>query len=59
MDVGGSLHVEQQIGVPSRVGKQIGVEWVVSIGDGCAQNRSMRLDTSDVCMPLRYCSAVL
>lgn len=51
MYVGGSLHDGQQIGLPSRVGRQIGVEWVVSIGDGCAQNRSMRLDTSSaVCV---------
>lgn len=46
MYVGGTLHGGQQIGVASRVGRQIGVEWVVSIGDGRAQNRSMRLDTS-------------
>lgn len=34
MDVRGALHVGQQIGLPSRVGRQIGVEWVVAIGDG-------------------------
>jgi hypothetical protein len=48
VDVRGSLHVGQQIGVLSRVGRRIGVEWVVSIGDGCAQNRSMASDTKSV-----------
>ena len=48
VDVRGSLHVGQQIGVPSRVGRRIGFLWVVSIGDGCAQNRSMRSDTNSV-----------
>lgn len=48
LDVGRALHVGQQTGVPSRSGRQIGGSWVVSIGDGCAQNRSMRLDTSSV-----------
>jgi hypothetical protein len=46
MNIRGSLHVGQQIGVPSRVGGQIGVVWVVWIGGGCAQNRSMRSDTN-------------
>jgi hypothetical protein len=58
MYVGRSRHAGQQIGLPSRVGRQIGVEWVVSIGDGCAQNRSMRLDTSSerrLRLRLRYC----
>ena len=55
MNVGGSLHVGQQIGVVSWVGRQIGVVWVVSIGDGCARNRSMRSDTGSV----RYGLALL
>lgn len=48
MDIRGSLHGGQQIGLLSLAGRQIGVVWVVSIGDGCAQNRSMRSDTDSV-----------
>jgi hypothetical protein len=50
LNVRGSLHVGQQIEVLSRVGRRIGGLWVVSIGDGCAQNRSMRSDTKSVWM---------
>ena len=48
MDIRGSLHGGQQTGVLSLVDRQIGVVWVVWIGDGCGQNRTLRSDTDSV-----------